>query len=840
MNPLRLLAVSAALVICLLASYTGYMVYEDYRQSRERVITDAVQLTQSIAQQAATNMEKAELLLEQIAANVAFLDARPEALAAYAARLASIAERSQEIELVGLLDSRGQPIGTWARAFGAKSPYLPANAFDHHRRHDADASRVGIPLRDPVTHRAILPISKRISGTSGEFLGVVVVGVSLAHLQEKFADYHHAGDSRVLLIDKAGNVLIRHPAINDAIKVNTHAGQHKLGDYIDQHESGHVDAPSPFDGIVRNYTFRHIPASPLVVVYGETIDQQLDDWRARTNSRLGFLAVTLILLGLGIYYINQLIRRSRAAHDALAEALAKASGFELALHQHAMVSRADVDDYIIGANEKFCEISGFSQEELVGKTHRVLNSGEHPPEFFAALHETIKDGKVWTGDICNKSKQGDFFWTRSTIVPFRNAAGQIYEYVAVRTDISELKFMQRQIEIANESLAASFDLLYATVNSSASGIITTDRDGIIVMMNAAAEQMLGYRQQDVESTLSMLSLHDLLQMTGAILAAEGKLATDLEQITYEALAVAVAASPEREWVYLTSKGETLPVSISISPLMDRNGDPQGYVTSFNDLTRLKQVEVMKSDFVSMVSHELRTPLTSIKGALTLLDKMAESALPANQQKLLNIGMQNCESLVNLVSDILDFDKITRNAMIYEMQVHDARTLLEKAVNDTQPYATQFNVTYWMDRDDHELPILADAPRFQQILRNLLSNAAKFSHAGSEVLVSAHAEAGVVTISVADQGVGIPDDFQAKIFQKFSQVSHSDRPTKVKGTGLGLSIAKMMIEAHGGSIDFRSTEGVGTTFFIKLPLKLDAVADIDADHRSFKTPRRDGY
>lgn len=546
---------------------------------------------------------------------------------------------------------------------------------------------------------------------------------------------------------------------------------------------------------------------------------------------LACLAIIATVTGTAAWYIDRLIRRQRATQSALDESLANVSSLELALHQHVMVSRTDIEDRIVAVNERFCEISGYRREELLGKTHRILNSGEHPLEFFADLHKTIKAGKVWKGDICNKTKNGDFFWSRTTIVPFRNATGEVYQYVAVRTDISELKFMQRQIEITNESIAASFDLLYATVNSSASGIVTTDKDGIIVMMNAAAESMLGYNQQEAEGVLSMLKLHDPEQVSDAILATKGEAGSPLPDASYEALAAAADASPEREWVYLTSSGAKLPVSLSIASLTDQRGELQGYVTSFNDLTRLKQVEVMKSDFVSMVSHELRTPLTSIKGALTLLDKMTGRTMPDSQRKLLDIGVHNCEALVNLVSDILDFEKICRNAMTYEMAVHDARTLVEQAVAATQPYAAQFSVNYWVDRDDHALPVLADAQRFEQVMRNLLSNAAKFSHPGSEVLVSAHAEGGIVTISVADKGVGIPEAFQPRIFQKFSQVSHSDRPTKIKGTGLGLSIAKMMIEAHGGSIGFHSTEGVGSTFFIKLPVRLDHAATVEGDrHR----------
>ncbi len=824
MSPRRLLAFSTAAVVGLLVACMGTMVYRDHAQSRDKVIAEAAQLTLSIAQQTTAGTDKARLILEQVAADFPFIAV--DAQAAYAARLSRIAQANREIELVGLLDAHGTPIGKPPDALPTGAPYLPADEFERQRRQAADEVIAGAPFSHPVTHRMILPLAKRIISTDGHFLGVAVVGVSIDYLQAKFAKIRRDGDSRILLVDEAGNVVARHPVDTGPINADAHTGRSVLADHIARHEAGHIDAPSPFDGIVRSYAFRHIDGTQLTVVFGESTDTQLAGWRDRTRGRLGYLVLVLIVIGLAAYYIDLLIRRDRATQAALNESLARASGLELALHQHAMISRTDMHDRIVGVNDRFCEISGYERDELIGKTHRILNSGEHPPEFFAELHQTIRAGKVWTGDICNKTKAGDFFWSRSTIVPFRNASGEIYQYVALRTDISELKFMQRQVEIASESIAASFDLLYATVNSSASGIITTDKDGLIVMMNAAAEAMLGHSQQDAEGLLSMLDLHDPAQVTGAILAAEGKLDIDLHEVSYAALAAAVAASPEREWVYRTAAGAELPISLTIAPLTDQYGELQGYVTSFNDLTRLKQVEVMKSDFVSMVSHELRTPLTSIKGSLTLLDKMAGSAMPANQRKLLDIGVHNCEALVNLVSDILDFEKISRNAMSYDMRAHDVRTLIEQAVAATQPYAAQFNVSYWLDRDDHELPVLADAQRFEQIMRNLLSNAAKFSHPGSEVLVSAHADGGIVTISVADKGVGIPADFQPKIFQKFSQVSHSDRPTKIKGTGLGLAIAKMMTEAHGGTIGFTSSEGVGTTFFIKLPLRLGHPALMD--------------
>ncbi len=831
MSPRRLLAIAPAIIFMLLVICAGFMVFQDYHQSRLKIFGKAEDLTLSIANKTVANMEKAKLVLNRVAEDFPLLPTTPEARQHYADNLAKIAQSAKEIEGVVLLDARGTRIGRANENIFSNAGTLATDAFAHHRDHADMQARTGRPFSLPVKQRLVLPITRRINDSDGNLLGIVIVGLSLDNLKGEYANDYHLSDSRILLLDDAGNVLARFPANVSAVKDTYHTVSSTLTDHIDRQDSGQIDAPSPFDGVVRRHTFRHIDNAPLVIVLEESVEVQLTDWRTRTQWLLGYLALTLAILAAAGYYIDLLVRRGRTTQAALNEATAKAGSLEFALHRHAMVSRTDIKDRIIAANENFCKASGYSLDELLGKTHRLLNSGQHPAEFFADLHRTISAGEVWTGDICNKNKQGDFFWARSTIVPFRNAAGEVYQYVAVRTDISELKFIQRQIEIANESLAASFELLYATVNSSASGIVTTDKDGIIVMMNAAAEAMLGYSQQDAEGSMSILQLHDPSQVSGAILAAKGEVATDSRDRTYEALVAAVAVAPENEWTYLTASGDKLPVSLNISPLLDQRGILQGYVASFNDLTRLKQLEVMKSDFVSMVSHELRTPLTSIKGALSLLEKMAASGMPETQRRLLEIGVHNCEALINLVSDILDFDKISRKEMSYDMKVHDVRGLVEKAVAHTQPYAAQFNVSYWVDRHESDIPVLADAQRFEQVMMNLLSNAAKFSHPGSEVLVSAQADGGTVTISVTDKGVGIPEAFQPKIFQKFSQVNHADRPTKIKGTGLGLSIAKMIIEAHGGAIDFRSVEGVGTTFFIRLPLRHDHANQLEDNSHS---------
>ncbi len=269
----------------------------------------------------------------------------------------------------------------------------------------------------------------------------------------------------------------------------------------------------------------------------------------------------------------------------------------------------------------------------------------------------------------------------------------------------------------------------------------------------------------------------------------------------------------------TAKGEVRYYVVNYFPRYGEGAD-EGKVIGFyslaTDITELKRIDRLKTEFVSTVSHELRTPLTSIRGSLGLLSGGVAGPLPDAAMKLIGIAKSNCERLIRLINDILDIEKIESGKMQLDLQPMALMPLMVQAIAANEGYGLANNVSLTLHCEDPELQVKVEADRLAQVVANLLSNALKFSPTGGTVEVHV-AKAGLgVRVEVRDHGPGIPEAFRTRIFQKFSQADSSDTRQK-GGTGLGLNISRAIVERMGGSIGFESQLGKGTTFFFELPL-----------------------
>ncbi len=239
--------------------------------------------------------------------------------------------------------------------------------------------------------------------------------------------------------------------------------------------------------------------------------------------------------------------------------------------------------------------------------------------------------------------------------------------------------------------------------------------------------------------------------------------------------------------------------------------------SARDITEQKKIALMKDEVIAMATHEMRNPLTAIHASLSVLVEETKPVSTPSIDKLLSIAHQSSAHLIELVNDFLDIQKLEYGRMEFHMRTLALEPLLKKAADLNSAYAQKFGVSIKIRSLIPSVEINADEGRFFQVMANLLTNAVKYSSQGQAVEISSAQWDDFVRVSVIDSGPGIPEEFQERVFQKFSQAAGSKQ-----GTGLGLSISKAIIEEMGGTIGFNTEKGRGTEFFFDLP----AVQKID--------------
>ncbi len=347
------------------------------------------------------------------------------------------------------------------------------------------------------------------------------------------------------------------------------------------------------------------------------------------------------------------------------------------------------------------------------------------------------------------------------------------------------------------------NLLNTIINSLSYCLLIFDEDFSIEYLNNTFRTVFDYDLEEIQGK-KVYSLMDL-----------SNICKNCEQCSFlsEKCEVHRSIETRSELDVVKKDGSSFPAEVIIKKI--RFEGKTKYIITFFDITKRKEEDAIKNNFISMVNHELRTPLTSIKGALHLLLNQYSEAFNSQAHNLVNIAHENSERLIDLTSDILDIEKIAAGKMEFDIQELNLNEIINYTIFSTQNYAEQFNIKYVLRKNAPTVTIFADKNRLIQIVTNLLSNAAKFSYPNTDVELNIfQRDDGKVTFTVKDHGPGVPEEFKSKIFQKFSQSKTSNR--KKKGSGLGLNLCKAMLEKMDGHINFESEENVGTTFFVTLP------------------------
>ena len=363
--------------------------------------------------------------------------------------------------------------------------------------------------------------------------------------------------------------------------------------------------------------------------------------------------------------------------------------------------------------------------------------------------------------------------------------------------------LRQEIEQGFSNIAQMANFYASIFDDAVDGIYLVDYTRRrILAANKSAERMFGYEPGKMEGLDSRRVVdRDWIDM----LHADNKSFRDF---------VKEKSGAPFDWVGLHKDGKRIFLEASSSCHIQNEREIWSVV--FRDVSQRRREEELKRQFISMVTHELRTPLTSINGALGLLLSGKVVTIPVGAEKLLKIANDNSRRLLVIVNDILDIEKIAAGHMKVEMRLLDVARVLDQACAAIGGYAAQFSVSVKLDTPESIPQVALDPTRLMQVMDNLLSNAIKFSPRDGEVTVRAFVFGNFMRISVHNDGAGIPPEYQASIFEKFSQVPNTS-PRQVKGTGLGLAMAKAMVNAMGGRISFESLPDQGATFFVDLSL-----------------------
>lgn len=263
-------------------------------------------------------------------------------------------------------------------------------------------------------------------------------------------------------------------------------------------------------------------------------------------------------------------------------------------------------------------------------------------------------------------------------------------------------------------------------------------------------------------------------------------------------------------------GDTYEVSASVTPCDLGDGEPHVVFTA-RDVSALKVANQVRANFVSMVSHELRTPLNSVHGFIDLLFQGHMGELSADQLKYLGYAQEGVQQLISIVEDILFMTRSDVGQFEIRQEEVNFRVLARQVVSGLEPQARKAGVAINKDIFSPTPMLYVDPQRMKQVLNNLVTNAIKFTPPGGTVTIRAHPyNERFVMISVVDTGYGIPIEDRQHVFERFYQSNHSLQ-SKMGGYGLGLSIARLIVEQHGGTIDFDTSINKGTTFYFTAPL-----------------------
>ncbi len=504
-------------------------------------------------------------------------------------------------------------------------------------------------------------------------------------------------------------------------------------------------------------------------------------------------------------------------------------------------------------NPYFEKISGYTLSEIVGKTSSFLKSGYTPDDEYELLWKTIRRGKVWHGQFCNKKKNGQIYWEFASIAPVKDFNGKINSYIAIKEDITHLKKTEHILESNNALLETVF-------NSISEGIVAFDVTDRVSIFNHRFTDLFEIDKHDIEN-IRKSELINILQNQFE----KGKEFRDfveestkhpeelhtklfkLKNNKFYDFAISPQYSYNKVFGSIWAFNDYTTIQYIQNKLIENNKDLKTINRKLDSKTKtlqstVKELELQKNiaesaikaknEFLTNISHEIRTPMNSILGFTQILKNQISEV---KHKSFLDAVESSGNNLMILLNDLLDLSKIEAGKMLINVQLVPFFKLSKEINNIFGLEAKNKNLDLKVDFEDG-LPhsVYIDEIRVRQILFNLLGNAIKFTKEGYIKVAFAvdkiKDDVADLLITVSDSGIGIEEELQKTIFDIFYQKPEHIQ-NQVKGTGLGLAISNKLAHLMDGNISLKSEVGVGSEFCLRL--KNVRYTDGNSQTRPFK-------
>ena len=591
---------------------------------------------------------------------------------------------------------------------------------------------------------------------------------------------------------------------------------------------------------------------------------------------------------IGILGTFEDVTQRQEAEEQIQQSLRKLSDFQEALTRSAIVTIMDPEGTIVYANDRFCEISQYSREDLIGNTHQIVNSNYHSPEFWQHLWQTIQKGEIWQGEIYDRAKDGRGYWVNSTIIPSLDENNRPIQYLEILEDINERKqaeaalaYQLQKTKLLNqltEAIHQSLDTkdIFQTATRQIRQLLEVDCVGIFQLTaKYSATNLIGKNIGELvawDAVMASDKVSNRLQeccfdtylavdyQRGEVLAIANTETADIPENHQKLLAeldiraylvvpllqgkelwgllcIYRSAVPyqwtEAEIEFMQKIATQLCISLYQAQLLEREKQQRHLLDLQNQQLRLakeqaEQANVAKGSFLANMSHELRTPLNVILGFAQVMYR-DETATP-QQKETIQIINQSGEHLLSLINDVLEVTKIEAGKTTLKVDGFDLHYLLDSIEKMLSLKAANKGIRLIFDRASN-VPtyVKGDEVKVRQILLNLLNNAIQFTFEGEVRLTTtaAHSQEQLELIfTVADTGIGIEPAEMDRLFAPFVQTESGIESQQ--GTGLGLSIGRKFARLMGGDIRVTSQYGIGSQFKLTLPVTSVEVIESDLE------------